>query len=161
MEYRGPILTLVAIAIFGGLITYAVVRGSDNNETPLPTLVQPSRSIQATGVGFVSPLEGDTVTNPITVNLVVGGLRLQKAGEPVTAGFGHLGVVIDGPVPAEGATFTADATHLDLSNGEHAVTLPELTPGAHTLSVVFMNAGNISSGPLLSETIRITVEPGP
>jgi len=159
MGYRGPILTLVAIVLFGGLIAYAVVRGSDDGgERPAATL-RPAGSVQGTGVGFVSPLDGDTVSNPITVNMAVGGLRLQKASEPVTAGFGHLGVVIDGPVPAEGTTFTADATHLDLANAEHAVTLPELTPGAHTLSVVFMNAGNVSSGPLLSETVHITVEP--
>lgn len=161
MGYRGPILTLVAIAIFVGLIAYAVIRGSDDNSAQTASTSRPTGSVLGTGVGFVSPLDGDTVSNPITVNLAVGGLRLQKAGEPVTAGFGHLGIVIDGPVPAEGTTFTADATHLDLANAEHAATLPSLRPGAHTLSVVFMNAANVSSGPLLSETIHITVAPGP
>ncbi len=159
MGYQGPILTLVAIAVFGGLIAYAVIRGSDEADPTTTPVPQSSGIVQGTGVGFVSPLDGDTVSNPITVNMAVGGLRLQKASEPVTAGFGHLGVVIDGPVPAEGTTFTADATHLDLANAEHSATLPELTPGAHTLSVVFMNAANVSSGPLLAETIHITVEP--
>lgn len=160
MRYRGPILTVAAIAVFGGLIAYAVARGSDDEPIVVASPSVTPGELVGAGVTFVSPLDGATVANPITVSMAIGGLRFQKAGEPVTPGFGHLGVVIDGPVPAEGATFTADATHIDLADASHVVTLPELTPGEHTLSVVFLNARNVSSGPLLSETIGITVAPG-
>ena len=160
MTYRGPILTLAAIAIFGGLISYAVIRGSNGGAgTAIPS--RTTGSIQATGVGFNSPLDGDTVSNPVSVALVVGGLRLQKAGEPVTPGFGHLGVIIDGEVTPEGETFVADATHLDLADASHTAILPDLMPGTHTLSAVFMNSRNISNGPLVAETIHITVAPPP
>lgn len=159
MTYRGPILTLAAIAIFVGLIAYAVVRGSgDDGAKPVSTF-GPTGSVQATGVGFNSPRDGDTVSNPVQVALVVGGLRLQKAIEPVTPGFGHLGVIIDGEVTPEGETFVADATHLDLADASHTLTLPDLTAGPHTLAVIFMNSKNVSNGPLIAETIHITVSP--
>ena len=157
MTYRGPILTVTAIAIFGGLIAYAVIRGSDDGAETAAT--RPTGSAAATGVGFNSPQDGDTVTNPVQVALVVGGLRLQKAGEPVTPGFGHLGIIIDGDITPEGATFIGDATHLDLADASHTATLPNIAPGPHTLSVVFLNAKSISHGPLLAETIHITVAP--
>lgn len=163
MRYRGPILTVAAIAIFGGLIAYAVLRGSDENEriaaVASPSPATSSRNAFGAGVTFLSPLDGETVANPITVNMAIGGLRYQKAGEPVMPGFGHLGVIIDGEVTPEGETFVADATHIDLADASHTTTLPDLTAGDHTLSVVFLNSRNVSSGPVLSETIHITVAP--
>jgi hypothetical protein len=159
VTYRGPILTLVAIVIFVGLIAYAIIRGSDEGSS---TSVQasshpPSGSVQATGVGFNSPRDGDTVSNPVQVAMVIGGLKYQKAGEPVTPGYGHLGVIIDGEVTPEGAKFVADATHLDRADASHTATLPTLAPGPHTLSVIFMNSKDVSNGPLVAETIHITV----
>lgn len=159
MKDRGLILTLAAIAIFVGLIAYAVLRGSDDGDVGKATPIQPTGSLQATGVGFNSPRDGDTVSNPVQVSLIIGGLRLQRAGEPVTPGFGHLGIVIDGEVPPEGADFVTDASHLDLTDASHTATLPNLTPGPHSLSVVFLNAKSVSHGPLISETIHITVPP--
>jgi hypothetical protein len=159
---RGTLLTLGAIAIFGGLIAYALVRGSDDDPPVTgPTVTVPSGTVQGIGVGFNSPLDGDTVTNPVQVELIVGGLRLQKAGEPVTPGFGHLGVIIDGEITPEGETFVADATHIDLADASHTLTLPELSEGQHTLSVIFMNAKNVSSGPLIAQTIRVNVVASP
>ncbi|MEO8456867.1 MAG: DUF4399 domain-containing protein [Chloroflexota bacterium] len=162
MSYKGPIFTLVAIAVFGGLIGYALIHGSGggtSNQTtvPIQTLDPNATNIPGTGVGFVSPLDGATTQNPIPVTLAVGGLRLQSADQPVSPGFGHMGVVIDGDIPPVGQKYIADATHIDLRDGGHALTLPLLDPGPHTLSVFFMDSANISNGPLLGQTIHITV----
>jgi hypothetical protein len=155
--YSGPIFTVFAIAVFGALIAYALLHGSSSESVQQPTNATPSRSIQGIGVGFLTPRDGATVANPIIVHLVIAGLKLDKASEPVKPGFGHMGIIIDGDIPAEGSTFVADATHIDLSNAEVTTTLPNIEPGKHTLSVVFLNSGNISSGPLTAQTIHVTV----
>jgi Domain of unknown function (DUF4399) len=164
VPYKGPIFTIVAIAVFGGLIAYALINGSGgSSETtdPIQTLDPNATVIPGMGTGFSSPLDGATVQNPIPVSLVVGGLRLQNASEHVAPGFGHLGVIIDGTIPEVGVKYVADDTHFDLRDGGHTLTLPVLSPGPHTLSVFFMNAGNISNGPLLGQTIHITVAGAP
>jgi uncharacterized protein DUF4399 len=150
-----PIFVLMLLA---GLITYAVVLGSGGSASPAASHVA-QRTPLATGVAFVSPLDGDTVTNPVSAHMAIAGIRYQRQGEPVQAGYGHLGVVVDGAVPSAGATFTADPTHIDLSDGSYVTTLPTLSPGSHTLTVVWANANEVISAPLLADTIHITVTP--
>jgi hypothetical protein len=153
---QAPFLTLFAIAIFVGLIAYAVLHGTGGSALPTETN-GPRVSPLAPMVVFESPLDGSSVSNPVTVAMAIGGVRFQGPGEPAQPGYGHLGVIIDGATPAIGATFAADATHLDLSDGSHQLMLPPLSLGPHTLTAVFMNAADVISEPLVTATISITV----
>jgi Domain of unknown function (DUF4399) len=155
-----PILTILALVFLAGLITYAVVEGSGSGSGasggPTPAL-HSIQTLPPAAVEFSALRDGDAVNNPVSVAMDVGGVRYQKAGGPVQAGYGHLGLIIDGPTPAAGDRFVADATHIDLSDGSHVTTLPTLAPGPHTLTAIWANADDVITAPLLTKTIHITV----
>ena len=152
-----PILTILALVLLAGLISYAVVEGSGSVLTrPTPAL----HSIQTPippSVEFSTLQDGVTVSNPVYVAMAIGGIRYQKAGEPVQTGYGHLGLIVDGATPATGDRFVADLTHIDLIDGSHVTTLQTLAPGPHTLTAVWANADDVITTPLLTQTIHITV----
>jgi Domain of unknown function (DUF4399) len=155
-----PILTILALVFLAGLITYAVVEGSGSGSgasaRPTPAL----HSIQTPlplSIGFSTLRDGARVNNPVSVAMDIGGIRYQKAGDPVRAGYGHLGLIVDGPTPAAGDRFAADATHIDLIDGSHVTTLQALSSGPHTLTAVWANADDVIITPLLTQTVHITV----
>jgi hypothetical protein len=155
-----PFLTIIALVFLAALITYAVVEGSASGSSdsgrPTPALHSIQTPLPA-AVEFSTLQDGATVSNPLTVAMDVGGVRYQKAGDPVQAGYGHLGLIVDGPTPAAGDKFVDDVTHFDLIDGSHVTTLPTLAPGPHTLTAVWADANDVISTPLLSQTVHITV----
>jgi hypothetical protein len=149
---------LVVIGV-GALLVYAIVQaqggGSDNivvvTEAPAPVKSFPPAA------AIVSPRDGADVTNPVTVQMAVGGVLLQRASEPAAQGKGHLHVIIDGDAPPAGQTVPTDATHIDLADAGHTLTLSPLPTGAHKLTVVFTNSDNVVTAPVLSQTITVNV----
>jgi hypothetical protein len=156
-----PVLTILALVFLAALITYAVVEGSGSGSSdsrPTPALHHIQTPLPAV-VEFSTLQDGVTVNNPLTVAMDVGGVRFQKAGATVAPGYGHLGLIVDGPTPAAGDKFVDDATHIDLIDGSHVTTLRALAPGPHTLTAVWADAGDTIATPLLSQTIHVTVTP--
>ena len=155
-----PMLTIFALVFMAALITYAVLEGSGSGSSaparPTPAL-HSIQTPQPASVVFSTLQDGATVNNPVTVAMSIGGIRYQTAGATVAAGYGHLGLIVDGPTPAEGDKFVADATHINLIDGSHVTTLPTLAPGSHTLTAVWANADDVITTPLLSQTIHVTV----
>lgn len=72
----------------------------------------------AASAAFVSPSDGDTVTDPFTVVLVAGGIRLAPAGIPAT------GEAIPGPSDPDEA-----AGRFHLGNGSDSREIAR-SPGA-------------------------------
>jgi Domain of unknown function (DUF4399) len=169
-----PILTVLALVFLGGLFTYAVAGGSGSGTAsaqPTPALhsitkgaTQLNASVPAS-LGFSTLQEGATVNNPVSVAMAIAGIRYQDAGapclrelcRPVQYGYGHLGLIVDGPTPTAGDHFVADATHIDLVDGSYVTTLQPLAPGLHRLTAVWVNAADVITTPLLTQTVHITV----
>jgi hypothetical protein len=155
-----PFLTIIALVFLAGLITYAVLEGSGSGSSassrPTPAL-HSIQTLPPAAVEFSTLHDGAAVNNPLTVAMDVGGVRYQRAGATVAAGYGHLGLIVDGPTPAAGDKFVDDATHIDLIDGSHVTTLPTLAPGPHALTVVWADADDVITTPLLSQTIHVTV----
>ncbi len=106
-------------------------------------------------VAFAQPLDGATVTSPVTVSMLVEGMEVRRAGD-MTDNSGHHHVLIDlGPVP-EGQTIPKDTTHLHYGGAETEAQV-ELTPGPHILTLQFADANHSSYGPAMSQTIAVTV----
>ncbi len=153
-----PFLTIIALVFLAGLITYAVLEGSGSGASGGPTPALHSiQTLPPASVEFSTLQDGATVTNPLTVAMDVGGVRFQKAGATVAAGYGHLGLIVDGPTPAAGDKFVDDATHIDLIDGSHVTTLPTLAPGPHTLTAIWADADDVITTLLLTQTIHVTV----
>ncbi len=113
--------------------------------------------VKAHSVDFLSPKDGDKLTNPIKVKMLVKKFKLRAAGEDSedkTSGHHH--ILINTEAIPEGQPIPADDKHLHYgkAQSEAELTLP---PGEHTLTLQFADGAHRSYGPKLSKTIKITV----
>lgn len=149
---------LVVIGV-GALLVYAIVQAQGGNSTDNVVVISSPSPIKSFSpeAAFVSPRDGADVTNPVAVAMAVGGVLLQPESEPAAQGKGHLHVIIDGDTPPAGQTVSTDATHIDLADAGHTLTLSPLPAGAHKLTVVFTTSDNVVTSPVLSQTITVNV----
>ncbi len=108
-------------------------------------------------VFFISPADGDTVSNPVRVEFGIEGMAVAKAGvdQPHS---GHHHLLIDAGLPDLGLPIPADDQHIHFGDGSTSteITLP---PGQHTLRMLLGDFRHVPHDPpLVSETITITVE---
>ena len=154
-----PVLPLFALAFALAVGAYAVLHGSgDTAEAPTPTFgIAPTTSLGGV-IQFTSPNDGAAVSNPVSVTFAIGGgLRFQKEGEPEKPGYGHAWLLIDESLPLANATLTTAANRIDLPDASHQATLPDLTPGAHMVHVVWTDSLNKVVPPVISATLSVTV----
>lgn len=143
--------------------------GQSTNETAEPAAEAPApaasaapampRSAAPAGarVYFVAPADGASVSSPVTVEFAVDGMDVVPAGTQADNG-GHHHVIIDAELPAMNLPIPADAKHVHFGDGSSSTSL-ELTPGEHTLQLLFADHLHIPHDPpVYSEKITITVE---
>jgi hypothetical protein len=108
---------------------------------------------------IVSPADGATVQNPVTVVFGLHGIGVAPAGvEHANTGHHHLLIDVapedmdyDNPLPA-------DDQHRHFGGGQTEVTL-ELPAGTHTMWLLLGDHNHIPhEPPVMSEAITITVE---
>ncbi len=108
-------------------------------------------------VFFISPADGDTVTNPVAIEFGISGMDVVKAGEE-RAETGHHHLIIDASLPDLGLPIPADEHYLHFGD---ASTTTELTlePGTHTLQLLLGDYLHIPHDPpVMSTTITLIVE---
>ena len=109
-------------------------------------------------VYFISPADGETLADPVTVRFGLKGMGVAPAGidKPNT---GHHHLLIDTPdLPPLDEPIPADEHHKHFGGGQTEVTL-DLPPGTHTLQLLLADQNHISfEPPVVSEKITITVE---
>jgi len=106
---------------------------------------------------FISPPDGATVTNPITLKFGINGYLIAPAGENIHKA-GHYHVLIDlqhdlsmdEPIPR-------DKQHLHFDQGETQTTI-NLSPGQHTLQLVVGDEEHEPFEELMSKKIKIFVK---
>ncbi len=107
-------------------------------------------------VYFITPADGDVVSNPITIRFGLRGMGVAPAGVE-KPGTGHHHLLVDTPLPAAGEPIPKDARHLHFGGGQTETTL-SLVPGVHTLQLVLGDHNHIPHvPPVVSEKITITV----
>ncbi len=106
---------------------------------------------------IISPADGATVSNPVTVVFGLKGMGVAPAGtEKEKTGHHHLlinvdNVSMDEPLPA-------DDQHRHFGGGQTEVTL-ELPAGTHTLQILLGDHNHIPHNPpIMSEKITVTVK---
>ncbi len=108
-------------------------------------------------VYFVSPANGDTVSNPIKVVMGLSGMGVAPAGTQKEK-TGHHHLIIDAPTPGPGAGIASDEKHRHFGGGQTETTI-ELAPGQHTLQLVLGDWKHVPHNPpIASEVITITVK---
>lgn len=106
---------------------------------------------------FITPIDGETVSGPVTVRFGLRGMGVAPAGLQMDeTGHHHLLVDVEDldvtrPIPA-------DDRHLHFGKGQTETVL-ELPPGSHTLQLVLGDHLHMPHDPpVVSERITITVK---
>jgi hypothetical protein len=116
-----------------------------------------SASVDGAKVFFISPADGATVSNPISIEFGISGMGVVKAGDN-QPGSGHHHLLIDTGLPDLGLPIPSDEHHVHFGDGstETEISLP---PGEHTLQMLLGDYLHIPhQPPLVSAAITITVE---
>ncbi|MCV0426837.1 MAG: DUF4399 domain-containing protein [Roseibium sp.] len=138
-------LVSICAAAFAAVATVAGA-----GETPAP---------EGAELYFINVKDGDTVTNPVTIQFGLKAMGVAPAGtEKENTGHHHLlinesleGEELNEPIPA-------DDQHIHFGGGQTETTL-DLPPGTHTLQLVLGDWTHIPHNPpVMSEKITITVE---
>ncbi len=107
-------------------------------------------------LSFAELKDGATVSSPLLVKFAVEGIAIAPAGSDAPAS-GHHHLVIDAELPAVDAPIPANANYVHFGKGQTETSI-ELTPGTHTLQLVFANGQHLPFNPqLASEKITVTV----
>jgi hypothetical protein len=108
-------------------------------------------------VYIISPKNGATVKNPVTVQFGLRGMGIAPAGVKFE-NTGHHHLLIDTDAPADlgqPLPATPNIMHFGKGQTETELTLP---PGKHTLQLLFADASHIPHQPaVISKKITITV----
>ena len=106
---------------------------------------------------FISPGDGATVSNPVTVRFGLKNMGVTPAGIKYDNS-GHHHLLVDTELPSLDFPIINDENHLHYGGGQTEATL-ELPPGEHTLQLLLGDFAHIPHDPaVMSERITITVE---
>ena len=106
---------------------------------------------------IISPADGATLENPVTVRFGLRGMGVAPAGV-ATPATGHHHLLVDTELPDLTRPIPADDHHRHFGGGQTEVTL-ELTPGSHTLQLLLGDQNHVPhdppvTSPRLSFTVR-------
>ncbi|WP_262691698.1 DUF4399 domain-containing protein [Kordiimonas aestuarii] len=107
-------------------------------------------------VYIISPMDGESVKNPVTVRFGLKGMGIAPAGtEKENTGHHHL--IIDTDLPPLDENIPMDEQHVHFGGGQTETSI-ELTPGKHTFQLLLGDMNHIPHDPaVVSQKITITV----
>jgi hypothetical protein len=121
------------------------------------TVVPRSPSAEGARVFFISPADGDTVSNPVNVVFGIEGMGVAPAGD-ATPNTGHHHLLIDTGLPDLGMPIPADDNHVHFGKGQTETEIT-LSTGQHTLQMLLGDHLHIPHDPpLTSDPITVYVE---
>lgn len=108
-------------------------------------------------VFFITPADGDTVSNPFVIEFGIEGMSVAKAGDEQPDS-GHHHLLIDTDLPDPGLPIPASPNHVHFGDGSISTVL-SLAPGPHSLRLMLGDHRHIPHDPpITSDPISITVE---
>jgi hypothetical protein len=149
MIHRMPaaIFASILVPFFGTLILCDAALGQTGGPTPSPP---------GAAVYFIGLKDGDTLPTKATIHFGLRGMGVAPAGSD-RANSGHHHLMVDVPTPALDKEIPNDFQHLHFGAGQTETELT-LTPGEHTLQLVFGDKNHIPhSPPLVSDRIKVKV----
>ena len=159
MTIRIVATTLLTLALFG-CGRQAPEPASEPAAEPAATAVATvprTASPEGARVFFISPADGDTVSNPIRVEFGIEGMDVVKAGDR-QPNSGHHHLLIDTELPDPAMPIPATEQHIHFGDGSTSTEIT-LSAGKHTLRMLLGDHQHIPHDPpLVSEPITITVE---
>ena len=114
---------------------------------------------EGASVYFISPTDGETVSNPVTFRFGARGIGIAPAGvDWPNTGHHHMLINVSPDEIDFGADVPFSDTHLHFGGGQTETTL-ELPTGTHTFVLVMGDQFHVPHDPpIVSEMITVTVE---
>ena len=126
-------------------------------EAPPAVVLERTASVEGARVFFISPADGETVSNPVKVVFGIEGMTVAPAGDN-TPHSGHHHLLIDTDLPDLGLPIPKDNQHVHFGDGSTSTEIT-LEPGEHTLQMLLGDHLHIPHNPpLKSAQITIQVE---
>ena len=107
-------------------------------------------------VTITEPVNGATVSSPVTVCMKPWGVEFEPAKKGVNPGKGHNHILVDVGLPNLNQPIPKDANHIHMGDGSSCKTIA-LSSGKHTIRTLLGKGNHIPYNPPLSDTIEITV----
>ena len=157
------------ILLLGGIAVALVGCGDRKAEQPVvnpeektpaeatETVLSRTPSAEGARLFFITPADGATVSNPISVQFGLEGMAVAKAGDKQPAS-GHHHLLIDTGLPNLDLPIPADSNHVHFGDASTSTEIT-LEPGEHTLQLLLGDyLHRPHEPPVVSESITITVE---
>ena len=117
----------------------------------------PTPSPDGARVFFISPADGETLSNPVKVVFGIKGMDVVPAGTHAPDS-GHHHLLIDSDLPDFGLPIPKDSNHIHFGDGSTETEIT-LKPGPHRLQMLLGDHLHIPHDPpLISDSITIHVE---
>lgn len=114
-------------------------------------------SPEGSRVFFITPANGDTVSNPVQVKFGIEGMNVAKAGDDQPDS-GHHHLLIDTDLPDLGLPIPASPNHVHFGDGSTTTEIT-LEPGTHSLRMLLGDYRHIPHDPAIaSKPITVIVE---
>jgi hypothetical protein len=141
------ILASILVPFFGFLLLGDAALAQTGGPTPSPA---------GAAEYFIGLKDGDTLPTKVTLHFGLRGMGVAPAGSD-RANSGHHHLIIDSPTPALNTEIPNDFQHLHFGAGQ-TETEVTLTPGEHTLQLVFGDKNHVPhSPPVMSDRIKVKV----
>jgi hypothetical protein len=141
------ILTSILVPFFGSLLLCDAALSQTGGPTPSPA---------GAAEYFIGLKDGDTLPTKATLHFGLRAMGVAPAGSD-RANSGHHHLIVDAPTPALNTEIPNDFQHLHFGAGQTETEI-SLTPGEHTLQLVFGDKNHVPhSPPVLSERIKVKV----
>ena len=139
--------------------TFGTLAGDESTTTVANVAAALPRTASPDGakVFFITPVNGDTVSNPFNIEFGIEAMSIVAAGDN-QAHSGHHHLLVDSELPDLALPIPSDTSHIHFGDASTSTQLT-LDSGEHTLRLLLGDHRHIPHDPpVISELITITVK---
>ncbi|NNF41273.1 MAG: DUF4399 domain-containing protein [Woeseiaceae bacterium] len=155
----GLVIFMLAVSLAGCGKPAAEKQAGNDSAQPVVETVAFERTPSPPGarVFFITPDDGESVSNPFRIEFGIKGMTVVKAGSNQPQS-GHHHLLIDTGLPDPALPIPADANHKHFGDGSTSTEI-SLQPGQHSLQLLLADHLHIPHDPpVASDVITVTVE---
>lgn len=147
----------VVLAFVSAGLAAACSSGDKTAATDSAAITPAPAAAEAPAVSISAPFDGDSVTQPFTVQLTATGVEVIAATGVSESGKGHHHLVIDGDAPADAAPLPQPPVVIHIGTGATERVIDSLPPGSHRIIAIFAGGDHVPMTNVKRDTITVIV----
>lgn len=120
--------------------------------------VTPLRAQQTGAIRITAPANGATISEPVSVSVDITGVTVKPAAEGDPNAY-HYHALVDldpATVVQAGQPLPTGQANI-IHTADRTITIPNLSPGAHTVTVVLTKTDHVPLSPSVQDRVQFTV----